>query len=68
MMIECRICQYHYSDKREHCPTCGTVRGDKIDYTLTNSNLFGIIQTVAAVGSERARQLPESVRWFETVD
>jgi hypothetical protein len=76
-MIECPICQYHYASARLNCPTCGTHR----TFQTTEHHIGGpyalhpgianeliAIPIVVAKGAERARQLPQSPRYFQLVD
>lgn len=73
-MIECGICQYHFSPLREHCPTCGAIpnrHGGNIHAIRLPDNvshIFAYRTIVVAHGAERARQLPQNPRFFQLVD
>lgn len=62
-MTTCPICDYRYSERRTHCPTCGsaiTVFGTVVDYTRTHTvrcaNAWQYTNVVVAYGAERASQ------------
>lgn len=63
-MIECPICDFHYSSLRSHCPMCGTDNSVNTAF----KRIKGYYKIVVAKGAERARQLPQSPRFFQLVD
>ena len=67
-MITCPICDYHYSEKRTHCPTCGTIPEVRVTIESTITNHSWNVPIALAIGFERARQLPQSPRFFQLVD
>lgn len=68
-MIECPICNFHFSSSREHCPTCGAYGKDSAYQTqVVYNGSSHWLQIVVAHGAERARQLPQSPRVFQLVD
>lgn len=64
-MITCPICDYHYSDKRNHCPTCGTEVG-LWEHIPFNPNTY--LDVAKAKGAERARQSVYSPKLFTLID
>jgi hypothetical protein len=69
-MIECPICQFRFSATlRVHCPTCGTIRAEFSGLHKPTVEHYGLaLPIVVAHGAERARQLPQSPRFFQLVD
>lgn len=61
-MITCPICDYHYHENRTHCPTCGCIKLSIGNWVYSDENERSYL--VVAKGAERARQLPQSPRFF----